>query len=65
MTGTIPSPDTMSMANDADSHSVVRVSAKRFAAPPWIRHYADDATVFGVYGGRLYPLSLGADPITI
>ncbi|MEY2965241.1 MAG: hypothetical protein RLZZ228_1054 [Actinomycetota bacterium] len=64
MTGTIPSPDTMSMANYADSHSVVRVSAKRFAASPWIRHYADDATVFGVYGGRLYPLSLGADPIT-
>jgi aminomethyltransferase len=70
MTGTTPSLDTTSVAHDAgamanyaDSHSVVRISAKRFSASPWSRHYADDSSVFGVYGGRLYPLSLGADPV--
>ena len=70
MTGTIPSLDAPgiadnveAMANYADSHSVVRISAKRFSESPWSRHYADDQTVFGVYGGRLYPLSLGAHPV--
>ena len=70
MTGTIPSRTTVdigngqaSMANYADSHSVVRVSAKRFASSPWSQQYANDNAIFGVYAGRLYPLSLGADPI--
>jgi glycine cleavage system aminomethyltransferase T len=49
--------------NYADSHPVLKVSAKRFAASPFVDRYATDETVFGVYGGRLYPLSNGDDPI--
>jgi len=49
--------------NYADSHPVVRVSAKRFAASPYVDRYATGETVFGVYSGRLYPLSLGDDPV--
>lgn len=49
--------------NYADSHPVMRVSAKRFAASPFLDEYVTDDAVFGVYGGRLYPLSLGADPV--
>jgi glycine cleavage system aminomethyltransferase T len=51
------------LRNYADSHPVVRVSSKRFSASPFLDRYATDETVFGVYGGRLYPLSLGGDPI--
>lgn len=50
-------------SNYADSHDIIRISAKRFAASPWQAHYASEETVYGVYGGRLYPLSLGADPV--
>ena len=53
----------MSGRNYADSHPVMRVSAKRFAASPFLDEYATDDAVFGVYGGRLYPLTLGADPV--
>lgn len=49
--------------NYADSHPVVRISTKRFASSPFVERYANDETVFGVYGGRLYPLSIGDDPI--
>ena len=49
--------------NYADSHPVLRVSAKRFAASPFVDRYATDDTVFGIYGGRLYPLSNGDDVI--
>lgn len=49
--------------NYADSHAVIRLSAKRFAASPWLDHYRTDDMVMGLYSGRLYPLSLGADPI--
>jgi aminomethyltransferase len=49
--------------NYADSHPVIRVSAKRFDASPFLHRYLSDEAVLGVYGGRLYPLSLGADPI--
>lgn len=49
--------------NYADSHPVLKVSAKRFAASPYLDRYASDKAVFGVYGGRLYPLSLGDDPV--
>lgn len=48
--------------NYADSHRVVRISAKRFDASPYVDRYATPQTVFGVYSGRLYPLSLGQDP---
>ncbi len=53
----------MSGRNYADSHPVMRVSAKRFAASPFLDEYVTDEAVFGVYGGRLYPLALGADPV--
>ena len=43
--------------NYADSHRVLKISAKRFAASPFVGRYATEDTVFGVYGGRLYPLS--------
>jgi len=49
--------------NYADSHPVIRVSAKRFDASPFLHRYVTDEAVLGVYGGRLYPLSLGADPV--
>lgn len=53
----------MPSRNYADSHPVLRVSSKRFAASPFLDRYATAETVFGVYGGRLYPLSLGGDPV--
>ncbi len=49
--------------NYADSHRVISVSTKRFAASPYVDRYATAETVFGVYAGRLYPLSLGHDPV--
>jgi glycine cleavage system aminomethyltransferase T len=49
--------------NYADSHPVIRVSSKRFASSPWLDHYYVDGAVMGIYSGRLYPLSLGADPV--
>jgi glycine cleavage system aminomethyltransferase T len=49
--------------NYADSHPVMRVNTKRFASSPFLERYATDETIFGVYGGRLYPLSLGGDPV--
>ncbi|MEI7760831.1 MAG: aminomethyltransferase family protein [Thermoleophilia bacterium] len=49
--------------NYADSHRVVKISAKRFHASPYVGRYATPETVFGVYSGRLYPLSLGQDPV--
>jgi len=49
--------------NYAQSHPVLRISAKRFEASPYLDRYATDEAVFGVYGNRLYALSLGSDPI--
>lgn len=49
--------------NYADSHDVIPVSTKRFSASPWFGKYRTDRTVLGIYSGRLYPLSLGDDPI--
>ncbi len=49
--------------NYADSHRVISLSAKRFAASPYVDRYATAETIFGVYAGRLYPLSLGHDPV--
>ncbi len=53
----------MSSRNYADSHRVLRVSTKRFFASPFLDRYLTDEAVFGIYSGRLYPLSLGADPV--
>jgi len=49
--------------NFAASHPVLKVNAKRFAASPFVDRYATEETVFGVYAGRLYPLTNGDDPI--
>jgi glycine cleavage system aminomethyltransferase T len=49
--------------NYAASHPVMRVSSKRFASSPFLHRYVTDDAVFGVYAGRLYPLSLGDDPV--
>lgn len=53
----------MTVRNYADSHPVMRVTSKRFAASPFLDRYVTDDAVFGVYCGRLYPLSLGDDPV--
>lgn len=55
----VPAPDT----NYANSHDIIRVSAKRLKRSPWLEHYVGEDAVFGIYGGRLYPLSLGADAV--
>jgi len=49
--------------NYAQSHATVRISAKRFAASPWLPAYQTDDTVMGVYSRRFYPLTIGEDPI--
>lgn len=59
MTST-PAP---AVRNYADSHDVIPVSTKRFAVSPWFNHYRTERTVLGIYSGRLYPLSLGDDPV--
>ncbi len=53
----------MSERNYAASHPVMRVSSKRLARSPFLHRYVTDDAVFGVYAGRLYPLSLGDDPV--
>lgn len=57
------SPPASAVRNYADSHDVIPVSTKRFSASPWFDKYRTDRTVLGIYSGRLYPLSLGEDPI--
>jgi aminomethyltransferase len=47
----------------AASHAILSVSAKRFARSPFFECYATDEAIFGIYSGRLYPLSLGEDPV--
>lgn len=49
--------------NYAQSHPVVRMSSKRFAASPFLERYVTDDAVLGAYSGRLYALSLGSDPV--
>jgi glycine cleavage system aminomethyltransferase T len=53
----------MPARNYADSHPAIRVSSKRFAVSPFQERYANDDTLYGVYAGRLYPLSIGDDPL--
>jgi glycine cleavage system aminomethyltransferase T len=53
----------MPARNYADSHPAIRISSKRFASSPFQERYANDETLFGVYAGRLYPLSIGDDPL--
>ncbi len=47
----------------ADSHSVVRLSSKRFEQSPYSDKYVNEKTVFGLYSNRFYPLTLGGDAI--
>ncbi len=53
----------MQVSNYAASHRIIRASAKRFIPSPYVDFYANDDTVFGIYCDRLYPLSIGNDPI--
>ena len=48
--------------NYANSHAVVRLSAKRYDQSPYLAKYMNDQAVFGLYANRFYPLSLGGDP---
>ena len=43
----------------ASSHSIVRLSAKRYEQSPYRQRYATPETIFGLYANRFYPLSLG------
>lgn len=47
----------------ATSHPTLRLNSKRFERSPYIDKWAEDDTLFGIYAGRLYPVSLGNDPI--
>ena len=53
----------MKTPNYAAAHRTLRISTKRFEASPYTDKYANDSMVFGVYCRRLYPLSIGEDPI--
>ena len=47
----------------ANSHAVLRLSAKRYEQSPYMSRYMNDEAVFGLYANRFYPLSLGGDPV--
>lgn len=49
--------------NYAQSHPTVRISTKRFETSPYVDRYAGEDVVFGIYAGRMYPLSLGSDVV--
>ena len=53
----------MEQPNYAASHRTVHVSAKRFTTSPYLDKYARDDMLFGIYCDRLYPMTLGEDPI--
>jgi len=53
----------MEQSNYAASNQIVRVSAKRFEASPYVEKYVNDDILFGIYCGRLYPMTVGEDPI--
>lgn len=53
----------MEQPNYAASHRTVHVSAKRFTVSPYLDKYAKDDMLFGIYCDRLYPMTLGEDPI--
>ena len=47
----------------ANSHGVVRLSAKRFEQSPYSARYVTEETLFGLYANRFYPLSVGGDAV--
>jgi len=53
----------MDQPNYAASHRTVHVSAKRFTVSPYLDKYAKDDMLFGIYCDRLYPMTLGEDPV--
>jgi len=53
----------MEQPNYAASHRAVQVSAKRFTVSPYLDKYAKGDMLFGIYCDRLYPMTLGEDPI--
>ena len=50
-------------SNYAHQDAIFKVSAKRFSRSPWLASYITDDTVLGVYSGRFYALTMGADPV--
>ncbi len=47
----------------AHSHTVVRLSAKRYEQSPYLERYTNDEIVFSLYANRFTPLSIGGDSI--
>ena len=48
----------------ANSHDILRISAKRYDQSPYLSKYMTEDAVFGLYANRFYPLWLnGGDPI--
>jgi glycine cleavage system aminomethyltransferase T len=43
------------------SHPVLRLDVQKFEHSPFVERYVTDDTVFGIYSGRLFPLSIGGD----
>ena len=48
----------------ANSHAIVRLSAKRYEQSPYLERYANDNMVFSLYANRFTPLSVGGDTVT-
>ena len=53
----------MDKPNYAAAHDTVRITAKRFAASPFLDKYRTPDTIFGVYAKRLYVLTTGKEPV--
>ena len=48
----------------ANSHDILRLSAKRYEQSPYLNKYITENAVFGLYANRFYPLWLdGGDPV--
>ena len=47
----------------AASHSVIRLSSKRYSFSPYASCYATPEMVWGLYSGRFYALGWGDDPV--
>ena len=58
---TKPNEKSLSYAN---SHDVLRLSAKRYDQSPYLSKYITENAIFGLYANRFYPLFLdGSDPV--
>lgn len=45
------------------THPVLRLDVQKFEHSPFVERYVTDETVFGIYSGRLFPLSIGGDAL--